>query len=187
MRKRTIRTMNFPTLFRSLASSALAMYRPSPLLLAVAGLALAQSSHAILFDFSIAFYSGPLSGQSFAGQIETTAGDGDKTPSNGGLLAFDVTVNGTDYQMSDDPDFNLFPQVRVAGGGTFLDKVGYLGEKSGGQLAITLAGVSYHDALFQFSIGTFDHRLATGVPDSGATALLLFAGVSGLAMARRRS
>ena len=163
------------------------MYRPSSLLLAVAGLALAQSSHAILFDFSIAFSSGPLSGQTFAGQIETTAGDGDKTPSNGGLLAFDVTVDSTHFQMSDDIDFNLFPQVRVTGGGTVLDVVGYLGEKSGEQLFISLSGASFTDSLSQISNGSFDHRLATGVPDHGATALLLFAGVSGLAIARRRS
>jgi len=172
------------------------MNRTLCILLASAAVALTPSVHAIQFQFTFDFTSGPLTGQSSTGLFETTAGFGTKSASNGGLLGFTTTVAGETFDANDDASYPDFPVVVVELNETsvgFIDFISSSGPLGGG-LTLSwapIAGVNaviYLPANGTVSMGMFrSGPEVVNLPDSGTTGLLLAAATAGVAMARRRA
>lgn len=172
------------------------MNRPLRFVSALAAMALAPTAHALQFNFTILFSSGPLSGQSAVGQLETTAGSGQKSPSDGSLVTLTVNVDGQTFTAVDELGYPTFPVVEVSAGETTISSLEYLSNPlpSGATLSIGWsANLGINEVIFVDSSAAESLGKLPSAPtvvvltDSSATGLMLAAGTAGLAMARRRS
>ena len=85
--------------------------------------ATSASAAVITYDFSVAPGTGPLSGNTYSGQLSfdnaglTNSGQELLRPSDGLTVSF--TFEGTTYVTSDDQDYSAYPIVQFQNG-TFL-------------------------------------------------------------------
>lgn len=175
------------------------MNRSLLFLASLAVMAIAPSTQALQFGFTIDFGLGPLAGTSAQGQFETTAGDGLKNFDNGGLLSFTFTVSGEVFDATYDASYPDFPVVEIIGGNTVggLDYLSFDGP-DGGILYLTFSpssSVSFATYLpsggnpfTDLSYGEFRSApTQIDVPDSGMTGLCLASAAAGLGLLRRRN
>jgi hypothetical protein len=168
-------------------------------LASLAVLAIAPSTQALQFGFTIDFSSGPLAGTSAQGQFETTPGDGLKNFDNGELLDFAFSVDGEVFDATHDVSYPDFPVVEVINGNSVvgLDYLSFDGP-DGGILSLTFSissSISFASYLppggnpfSDFSLGEFRSApTQINLPDSGTTGLCLASAVAGLALLRRRT
>lgn len=149
--------------------------------------AVAPLAHGISFDVELAFTDA-----TFTGIIETTDGDGIKTPDNGGLMSFDFTVYGETFAANDDVGFPDFPTVELEVAGTEIVSVNFLGLNSNAAI-LSISFGSNNDVFFQpgtassGNTGTLSYT-ATSVPETTSAMLLFAIGIAscGLLKGRKR-
>lgn len=180
-------------------------------LIVLGSLAVALSANAVVInrDFDIAFSTGPLNGQSYAGSLSyddvnlTGVGSEVMSPSGAGshvsgFLSFAVTVDGTAFTLANDIGYPDSPTLGFQNG--VLTWINYYADVGGYALAMdgvfpTLVshiptGVTLTDVSptvpTDTSIGIITLREpSTGVPDGGSTLLLLGVAMAGLGAVRR--
>lgn len=171
------------------------MKRPVRFVSAMAAMALVPSAHALQFDFTIFFSSGPLSGQSSVGQLETTGGDGSKSPSDGSLIRLAVTIDGEVFTEAAESSYPMFPIAEISGSETTISSLEYISAAlpSGATLSIHWsANLGVNEVAFSDASSAVSEGLVRTAPsvvvlsDSPTTGFLLAAGTAGLALARRR-
>ncbi|HAB16906.1 MAG TPA: hypothetical protein PLX89_02850 [Verrucomicrobiota bacterium] len=168
------------------------MHRIVLLISFLVGLTLTRPGFAVpvplQYTLILDFHTGPLSGQSFIGTIETEAGAGLKTPANGGLLDFSITVDNRNFTMQSDGGYPNFPSVEIGSDGTSIPFMDFLGTVDNEILEIDVLGATY--GVLRQSNANIKLQLISGqtpatVPDSGPNLLLFALGFFGLVSAHR--
>jgi hypothetical protein len=158
---------------------------------AVAG---APSASAVSFGFDLGFTSGALAGQTFSGLIETSEGDGFKSPIDG-LISFNVTVGGITFTEFDDIDFPFFPIAGIFA--NELHAIDFLSDDFvDPSLSILLVPAGSLENLVRFvdtdgvlSEGrvTATYQASVPEPTAGIVSALAFLGLAGLGRQLRAS
>lgn len=152
--------------------------------------AVSGSAVTISRDFDLAYTTGPLAGQTFAGSLSyddanlTGVGFELLGPAGGvqpaGFLTFQVIVDGINFTLADDYLFPNYPQLSFHNGA--FNGLDYIGANGPATLFVT------GDATFYLnpdeSDGTITLRTPS-VPDSGSSALLMAVAVLGLVWLKR--
>lgn len=175
---------------------------------AVASLSLAGAlpTQALDFGFDLVFTSGPLNGQSFPGSITVDPDNGmidGFTPGalrfdpDHGFEAFNVTVDGVSFTISDDIDFapgSGFPSTVVMTLTGIILALDYIGQVDDALLGIGLGenNVRFTTPLDDgfTSVGQFVQRTEpppVSVPDAHASVAMLLATLAGLRWWSRRA
>jgi len=156
----------------------------------VGGIALEAHTTAMgaSMNLEFVFDQGPLTGQSFPGNLEFQPGDGLKYPDDGSLLDFDATIDAVNFRMSDDVDFPDFPEAEISAGSlTYLDGVFF---SNNAFFDITYERGIGNEVTFESPAGDISYGFlrvsGATIPDTGATWAMCGAGLLGLAWGRQR-
>ena len=161
--------------------SSYPMFKTSLASLVLLGSLAAPIASAVEFHFNLDF-----SGTKFPGIIETTPGGGMKTPVNGELLRFEVSIFGQTWTESDDLHYDNFPVIELSPAGDKVVRIDFSGANPNGAILT----VDYLEGIknsFLFDAGGQWGMGEVHVPDTGSTAALLPLALGGLIWLTRRS